>query len=150
MKLDATANVVSWCADECSRQKTDPKLVANMFNAWRWVYEFEADPRTIDARHLEHFIMAINAKVLGDIGASYRTTAVYFDDYRFAPAWTAVPQAMHSLCTHHQDVETSDFVYEFLKIHPFIDGNGRTAAILWNWSNNSLANPMTLPKFDFT
>lgn len=37
----------------------------------------------------------------------------------------------------------------FLLIHPFQDGNGRTAWLLYNWIEGSLENPVPLPDFKF-
>lgn len=39
------------------------------------------------------------------------------------------------------------WVKEFLWIHPFTDGNGRVAWILYNWFTEQLDSPVPLPEF---
>jgi hypothetical protein len=43
--------------------------------------------------------------------------------------------------------ECDQFVKMFLDIHPFVDGNGRTASILRNWMLGLLQNPQPLPYY---
>jgi fido (protein-threonine AMPylation protein) len=40
-------------------------------------------------------------------------------------------------------------VRSFLRIHPFTDGNGRVAFVLYNWLNHTLLAPAPLPDFDW-
>jgi fido (protein-threonine AMPylation protein) len=64
---------------------------------------------------------------------------------------------MENLMQAHKDGDLTpeEFVEEFLKIHPFEDGNGRTASILLNaleWQQKGSAGPdrmffSMLPKF---
>lgn len=41
------------------------------------------------------------------------------------------------------------FAHEFLKVHPFADGNGRIASLVWNSLNGFLKNPQPMPTFGF-
>jgi len=51
------------------------------------------------------------------------------------------------LFAHQDQLTTDEFVVEFLKIHPFKDGNGRVAFLLYNILNNSLDDPAPLPDY---
>lgn len=145
------SNVISWCAEEVDRQTAGPRYVAYMFDAWERASN-ESPNDVLSPNRLEVFIRMLNAKVLGGSGlANYRTTEVYFADLSLALPPRQVPMVMNNLCSIGvQNLEPGDFVFEFLKIHPFPDGNGRTAALLLNWLSGSLDNPIVLHDFFHT
>lgn len=45
------------------------------------------------------------------------------------------------------DTDTDQFVKAFLDVHPFRDGNGRTAWVLYNWLRGTLGQPDPLPDY---
>lgn len=145
------SNVICWCAEEVHRQKAGPRDVAYMFDAWKRASN-ESPDDVLSPNRLEVFIQMLNAKVLGGSGlANYRTTEVYFADLSLALPPRQVPMVMNNLCfVGVENLEPGDFVFEFLKIHPFPDGNGRTAALLLNWLSGSLDNPIVLHDFFHT
>lgn len=143
-------NVMDFCAEEVKRQLAGPQAVADMFVGWQYAAQNPPNSVTNDPKYLETFIRSLDAYILGGRKgevAAYRTVPVYFGLSEVAMSWRNVPRAMESLCKAANDVEPSVFVFEFLTIHPFLDGNGRTAAILLNWLCKRMGNPLPLPDY---
>ena len=64
---------------------------------------------------------------------AYRKTPVTFRNGNTGAKADQIPRLMNQLCDSNLwDTDREAFVLEFLKIHPFEDGNGRVAAILMN------------------
>lgn len=40
-----------------------------------------------------------------------------------------------------------EFYKEFMMVHPFVDGNGRTGKVVYNWMKGTLDNPVFPPNF---
>lgn len=81
---------------------------------------------------------------------AYRYTPVVFNSGGSAAPASAVPSAMMRLFSNlDETVDPGEFTRAFLSIHPFADGNGRTAFIIYNWLNKSLESPEPLPEFHF-
>ena len=74
--------------------------------------------------------------------ADYRETPVVFANGNRGVSWMEIPRLMEQLCkTDLYWTNTKEFLIEFLKIHPFTDGNGRTASILYNRQGGGLLCP---------
>ena len=77
---------------------------------------------------------SLNIDVIQTLGyADYRETPVVFANGNDGAPWIEIPRLMEQLCASGlfwTDIRA--FLIEFLKIHPFTDGNGRTASILYN------------------
>lgn len=148
LAMEKVDHIVQFCAKECERQKTTPLAVANMFAAYTYaldVYdavEWPAIPELTE-RHILHIAKLVEP-VVNHHG--YRTTPVRFANFNFAMNAASVPRAM-SLLVEHGMNDSGSFVKEFLDIHPFGDGNGRTAAILFNMVVGDLHYPQPLPDF---
>jgi hypothetical protein len=59
--------------------------------------------------------------------------------------WEKVPQGMTSLVSNGQLLSAAGFIKEFLTIRPFVDGNGRVAALLFNYRLGCLASDHLVP-----
>jgi len=85
--------------------------------------------------------------------AWYRTTSVIFASGSPAANAQSIPGAMTRLFVHSPKKgefnEWYAWIHAFLKIHPFQDGNGRIASILFNWGMNTMDNPIPLPYYEF-
>ncbi|WBW49310.1 Fic family protein [Peptoniphilus equinus] len=105
----------------------------------------------------EDKVKDIHERVVQNIfqGGLYRTANVRITGASFSPPdWTRVREQMKGFIeevqyreTHTNAIECAAFIHaEFVRIHPFADGNGRTARLLMNYEllkNNFL--PISIP-----
>ena len=127
-----TQDELRWAVDEVERQGAGPEAVLHFLAAWDYAKGefFPADKDTLDLQ-----IRFVNELVRGQLpnGRAYRETPVVFPNGNKGAPWQEVPRLMDRLCESDLLWTTPDaFAYEFLSIHPFEDGNGRTASIIMN------------------
>jgi hypothetical protein len=83
----------------------------------------------------------------------YRTVPVTFAAGGHAANYQVIPQAMPRLIANAP--EKGEFaawyiwIKAFLQLHPFRDGNGRVASLLFNWGMTTLDEPFPLPYYKF-
>lgn len=81
----------------------------------------------------------------------YRQTPVYFADLNMGMHHDSIPTAMRTLVEALPSVdgikEIDEAIKHFLIIHPFRDGNGRTAFILRTWLMGNWDHPNQLPDY---
>lgn len=144
--------IARFCAEECERQQSGEFSVYRMMRAWN----VAEDQPTID----ETSILTI-AFVLDSRNTDYRTVPVLFANGNRGAAVEDVPRLMTQLFTIGKEQMTAEpqsigrgisiipaegWIKELLRIHPFVDGNGRLAAILWNKFNGTMTNPTPYPE----
>src|SRR5689334_18738568 len=116
---------------------------AGQNNRLAWAYV--AELATKQCRPTEMHVRGIHARLfkqIDDINAGrYRTTRAAIDG---SPARLPLPAAIPGLMAefgerlaqpdhrHDDIVHASRMHYELVRIHPFVDGNGRTARLLMN------------------
>lgn len=134
-------NVAQYISNESARQSA-PRFP--MILAYEVANNREVDELT------ERFIFEL-ATCFGF--SKYRQTIVSFDHGARLATWSTIPEAMERLVAHAP--EESDFsawsswIHGFLMIHPFQDGNGRIASLLFNWGMGTLIEPFPLPYYKF-
>lgn len=82
-----------------------------------------------------------------DNRGKYRVTPVTFASGGTAAKHQDVERLMFNLFEYGDALSVDEFTKQFLWIHPFNDGNGRTGWLLYNWRNNSLENPVKMPEY---
>ena len=131
------ANLIKWACEEVDKQGDGALSVPGFLTAWDFAH---ATPYP-----LQKTIKCLNARVRRDSSrtptvriATYRTTPVTFLNGNTGAKADQIPRLMDQLCDSDLwDDDREAFVLEFLKIHPFEDGNGRVAAILMNMERSS-------------
>jgi hypothetical protein len=138
-----TFRVVSWAAQECAWQQSGALSVAHMVNAWRYAHRRRhRGPRWNDV-----LMLGVAVEPLKNF-AGLRTVGVRVDfDLKLDPQ--LVPDALRALLEAAPDSPSEHECVEWFRrsedIHPFVDGNGRTGSILYNWLRGSLAEPVYPP-----
>jgi hypothetical protein len=152
-------HVIKWAAAEVERQHDTPTHVGHMCNAWHYAYENMGTRPTLYQASIVAYLVKPEANTIGPHDHNYRRVAVTVG-HDLPPAWYDVPEAMERLwqnmpqeymvsCTGKGlSISMVDqFIFALLKIHPWVDGNGRTASIIWNWMKKTLDYPKPLPDF---
>ncbi len=133
-------NVTMYLASESDRQSADSMP---MVYAYQIASMYEG-PLT------EQFILSL-ARCFGF--SWYRTTPVAFAHGGHASKASTIPDAMPRLISHGPPKDDFGWWYlwikDFLKTHPFQDGNGRIASLLFNWGMGTLNEPFPLPYYKF-
>lgn len=138
-----TAQEVRWAVLECVRQQVGPIEVENLLLALdcaKTLKETRKLPSLSDIKTIAGIIEPKKAE-------NYRTTPVVFNQGEPALKAEHIERQMKLLFNSINEMPIDDFVMRFLVIHPYVDGNGRTASILYNWLIDTLEHPIPLPYY---
>lgn len=169
MFTETQLEIIRYCSEECSRQHSGELSVADMVNAWEFADEYHYGDITFYGDITIEFIEFIEriGKLVEPIKnkKGFRTIPIYvgnrFEMVEKAP-WDRVIPLLTMLLesyydgslvvgdtiSHHLSKSAEDqFYYEYEQIHPFVDGNGRSGKILYNYLKNTLDVPVMPPNF---
>lgn len=145
--LRVSFSVIKWAAREVQRQMDGPEMVPHLISAYDW------------ARNNPVGMVTINVDWVDRVGrmvhpftnrGGFRHTEVYFASGGYAVPAHEVHEQLWRLCEYGDELSLDEWVHRFLVIHPFADGNGRTAAVIYNVLGESLVDdPVPLPEYEF-
>lgn len=144
-----TEEVIEWAKGEVIRQREDlDPYLQHMLSAWRYGIKICNEWRSID----EHDIHVLGGIVKGVFTGSepyarYRQTPVSFANGSLGLNWEQIERQMSLIFIHQGSYNVDDWTKRLLDIHPFEDGNGRVASIVWNIKNGTILHPVPLPDF---
>lgn len=140
---DLNLNQIEFAANACTRQQSGEVSVYHMCRAIL-LAQFQS---TITMQ----FFLDLGRVVNGDPTMTFRAVPVHhgktFQSIGVAPD-QIIPQLGKLLDADIEgQITPEEFVKEFLDIHPLEDGNGRSAAIMYNMIRGTLDNPAIFPDF---
>lgn len=148
-------DVQEYIVSECERQHT--LLIDEMTAAFNYAGTITAD--ALPGNDIGLFVQNIARYVEPDVNCwrtdftNLRVSHVGFMNGGKAAHASEVKGQFERLCYlwspdfSAEDVEV--WIKSLLQIHPWQDGNGRTASILRNWMLNQMSDPEPLPYYRF-
>ncbi len=136
--------IAAACARECERQQVGLRELRRLLDAYEKTlpaFRLRPIPTALEARGLAAVIEPLTS-------GRFRDTPVTFANGGSSASPETIPETMNrmfELLDENTDVD--EFIKGFLQVHPFVDGNGRTAFILYNWLKGTLEDPLPLPDY---
>ena len=144
MFSDHIKKVVEFCSEQCHMQGVGPLSVNDMFKAYDYLFGYMASKH--DNIITTSLILRLGKLVEPNVNdGSHRKGPVFIKDQECVN-WTQITHLLVQLCEHQEDLTPEEFYWEFERIHPFYDGNGRVGAMLYNSRMNNLMWPVQPPE----
>lgn len=132
--------IITFCAEECARQKSGEASVAWMATAYNWASTRFAVDNTITREDVIELLAMIEPEQNAN---GFRLTNVTVGGEVIG--WQNIDRQIDSLLEAQDRLTPTEFYTELEKIHPAYDGNGRLGAILFNVKNGTLYCPVVPP-----
>ena len=143
--MNLTISDIKWAAEECERQRSGELSVAWMCYALGWMRDY--DRSGVTDHDMQGIVGMLGSQVEPIVNRDgFRRVEVRVGWVNMPPA-SQVHRLVNNLCDEGSYLTPAEWFREFEEIHPFRDGNGRTGAILFNWMNGTLDDPVTAPDF---
>ena len=119
-----------------SPQNKSQQMIANNYNTIQYIVEHKDEPLTEEALLHIHRLMTINDKVV--VADMVEGDIIYTP-----PSFQEIPEFVDDLCDFFNNDNPRTFIHPIIRgiivhfmlafMHPFVDGNGRTARALFYW-----------------
>ena len=130
---------IFWCAEEVEHQSGTPLEVHGMCMALDYLQNLHSS--AIIRSDINTMAEMIKPETYGE----FRLVPVRFGNGNLGLDASLIPHTVKSLLEAQSFLSPLEFYVEFEKIHPFIDGNGRVGALLYNYLNNTIFTPVHVP-----
>lgn len=150
------ASTTRIAAKDMLRKKITPKdksqqMIANNYQTIRYVVEHKKDPLTSEGLCYIHRLMTENTLENQDDAGRFRTELddvvveekITHEVVHTPPSYQDLPEFINDLCDFFNNKVQQPFVHPIIRgiiihfmisyMHPFVDGNGRTARALFYW-----------------
>lgn len=149
------ANTTRRVAKEMLRQQIKPRdksqqMIVNNYQTIQYIVQHQDRPLTTELLLHVHRLMTENT--LNDVDAAGRfrsndevvvADGITHEVVHRPPSYKEIEPFVHNLCRFFNDEEGADFIHPLIRgivihfmvayVHPFVDGNGRTARALFYW-----------------
>lgn len=148
MNLTRVAEV---CGQEAARQGCDITGLEHLIRAYGRIVGYTAHYECVEMprRVQDNDIMVLAGIIEPSTRCVTRTTPVTFQNGGSSCAPDMVESRLAWLVRswNNKELTIDEFTKEFLWIHPFTDGNGRLAFLLYNYLKGTLDEPVNLPDY---
>lgn len=137
-EVNSIVRVTKWASKECHKQQSGELSVSWMVSGWAYAYDiYLHDPHQAPTVQMIQELGSI-VELRKNVKNQWRRGGVMVGGSVKAPP-LEVPRLMEALVEAWDKLDSDIWYREFEEIHPFLDGNGRTGNILWNWHKGTLA-----------
>lgn len=142
-------------AKEMLRKRMTPKdksqqMIANNYQTIQFVVQHQDTPLTVELLQHIHHLMTENTLENPEDAGRFRTNdevvvenGITHEIVHRPPSHTEIPSFVNDLCTFFNEKQSQVFIHPIIRgiiihfmiayMHPFVDGNGRTARALFYW-----------------
>lgn len=131
--------IIEFCCKEVHYQRRGPMQVWGMLLAWEHAKDLLLDHENPTLEDIQRLAAMIEPGV--NAPGSWRNCEVRIGN-DFGAHVSDLPERLGRWSAFLEDMPAEAAYFQFEKIHPFADGNGRTGKIIFNWKNGTLDAPI--------